>query len=443
MAAAKRSKTNPLVVAKAVVTTAAAKSSDAMAALSVAAPGFINITVRDEHLASLANELANDERVGIPLPQARKTVVIDFGGPNVAKPMHVGHLRSTIIGDSLQRLLRHLGDTVVSDIHLGDWGTQMGMLICELRKRRPDLPYFDGIHQGPYPEEPPVSLSGLEEMYPAASKRCKPDKEAMREAVAATAELQRGRIGYVALWKHFVKLSVEELKRDFASLGVEFDKWLGESSYTERMPPLVAKVRESGAAVLSEGAMVIPVAEEGDAKEVPPLMLEKSQGGYLYGTSDLAAIQERIEEFHADEILYVVDKRQSLHFTQLFRAARKTGIAGPSVRLAHVPFGTMNGPDGKPFKTREGGVMKLSTLVRSIEDKANERMKEAGVAQDLAETEQQSVAKMVALATLKFADLSNHRESDYVFDVDKFTKFEGKSGPAGPQGPERHPGNRR
>jgi arginyl-tRNA synthetase len=419
----------PREIAEAVVLKVESSASEMISALSIAGPGFINITLQDTFLAVSANRLLADPRLGVPEKPNPHTVIVDFGGPNVAKPMHVGHLRSTIIGDCLQRLIRFLGDKVISDIHLGDWGTQMGMLICELQRRQPDLPYFDEKPHGSYPAEPPITLAALEEMYPTASKRCKSDDAAMLEAVRATAQLQRGRPGYVALWEHFASLSVSELKRDFGSLGVAFDQWLGESSYGDRMSDLVTGLMERGVAVCSDGAVVLPVAEQGDTKDVPPLLLEKSEGGYLYGTSDLAAIQDRIERFHADEMLYVVDKRQSLHFTQLFRAARKAGLAGPNVPLQHVAFGTMNGTDGKPYKTREGGVMKLSDLVRSVELKASGRMEDAGVAQELSQAERDDVAHKVAIATLKFADLSNHRESDYTFDIEKFTRFEGKTGP--------------
>ncbi len=426
LAAAKEAKKNPRMIAQALVKQV--EKNEAVESLSIAGPGFINITLADSFLSSHLEEIRSDSRLGCEPRLGERTVVIDFGGPNVAKPMHVGHLRSSIIGDSLQRLFRFLGATVHGDNHMGDWGTQMGMLICELRRRNPELPYFDENTHDEYPSEAPVSLSDLEEMYPTASSRCKGDEEAMSEALKATVELQQGRPGYVALWKHFVLLSVDGLKKDFQRLGVTFDHWLGESFYKDRMDALVAGLKETGNAEESEGAWVMRVARDDDTREIPPLMLVKSGGGYLYGTSDLATIQYRVEEFGADEIVYVVDKRQDLHFEQVFRAARKAGIA-VDVSMNHAGFGTVNGPDGKPFKTRAGGVMKLGDLMEQVVAKARERMDEAGVANEFSEEEREDVALKVGLAALKFADLSNHRASDYVFDIDKFTKFEGKTGP--------------
>ncbi len=426
LAAAKEAKKNPRMIAQALVEQV--EKNEAVENLTIAGPGFINITLTDHFLSAHLEELRYDPRLGCEPRLIEKTVVVDFGGPNVAKPMHVGHLRSSIIGDSLQRLFRFLGATVHGDNHMGDWGTQMGMLICELRLRTPELPYFDSQPHETYPDESPVSLSDLEEMYPTASARCKSDQEAMAEALRATTELQQGRPGYVALWKHFVRLSLEGLKRDFDRLGVAFDMWLGESFYKDRMDTLVTGLERAGIAEESEGAWVMRVARDDDTREIPPLMLVKSGGGYLYGTSDLAAIQYRVEELGADEIVYIVDKRQDLHFEQVFRAARKAGIS-VDVSMSHAGFGTVNGPDGKPFKTRAGGVMKLSDLMEQVVSKARERMDEAGVAGEFSEEEREDIALKVGLAALKFADLSNNRTSDYVFDIEKFTKFEGKTGP--------------
>ncbi|MFW6221438.1 MAG: arginine--tRNA ligase [Fibrobacterota bacterium] len=427
LACAKQTKQNPRKLAENIIEIV--RSQEILENLTIAGPGFINITLSDSFLAHHIGQMHNDERLGCPKTESPKKVIIDFGGPNVAKPMHVGHLRSSIIGDCLQRLIRFLGHEVTSDNHMGDWGTQMGMLICELKRQKPQLPYFQEQFSGEYPAESPVTIQDLETMYPQASQRCKTNPEDMAEAVAATSELQRGRKGYVALWKHFVALSVAELQRDFSSLGISFDHWLGESHYKERMEELVNELRRSPYTEISEGALIIPVARKDDKKEIPPLLIEKSGGGFLYGTSDLATIQERVERFGAEEILYVVDKRQGLHFEQVFRAARKTGIAPESVTLKHLGFGTVNGPDGKPFKTREGGVMKLSELIVQVTQKARLRMEEAGVAQGFSEQEKALIAGNVGLAALKFADLSNHRESNYIFDLDKFTQFEGKTGP--------------
>lgn len=398
--------------------------------ISIAGPGFINLSVNDDFLASHINEMAkDDQRAGCPVASTPRTIVIDFGGPNIAKPMHVGHLRSAIIGDCLQRLFRFYGENVISDNHMGDWGTQMGMLICELKKRRPELPYFDDKKKPPFPDSSPVSIAELEEIYPAASGLCKSSPDAMSDALKATTELQNGNPGYKALWEHFVRISVAELKNDFSTLGIHFDHWLGESRYQNLMKEMVGRLKREKHAAESEGAVIIPVRKEDDTKEVPPLMLVKSDGGLLYGTSDLATIEYRVENFHPDEILYVVDKRQSLHFEQVFRASRKTGISGEKLKLVHVGFGTVNGLDGKPFKTREGGVMKLKDLMTLVYSKALERMTEAGVAQGFGESEKNDVANKVGIAALKFADLANHRESNYIFDIDKFTQFEGKTGP--------------
>jgi arginyl-tRNA synthetase len=421
-------KLNPKNIAEKVVSIAKEGNDHIFSALTIAGPGFINITIGDNFLAELANDLKSNKRLGVPQAAISRKILVDFGGPNVAKPMHVGHLRSAIIGDALQRVLRFLGEDVISDNHLGDWGTQMGMLICELKRRNPDLPYFEDRLKDSYPDKSPVVISQLEEMYPTASKRCKSDESAMKEAVQATTELQNGRSGYVALWKHFVSLSIDELKKDFSAIGVHFDLWLGESSYKDTMNQLVSKLKNTGVATISDGALVISVAEPMDLKEYPPLILEKTGGGYLYATSDLATIQERIQKFKVDEILYIVDKRD-LHFLQVFRAARIIGIVNLETKLFHVGFGTMNGTDGKPFKTRQGGVMKLSELIVIVKDQARERIKAAGIAQELSELEQEDVIDKVTLATIKFADLSNHRESDYIFDIAKFTQFEGKTGP--------------
>lgn len=427
LAVAQMAKKNPQETARNIVDKL--QGNEMIGDLSVAGPGFINISITDSALASHMNDLANDPRLGCPKVDEPAKVIIDFGGPNVAKPMHVGHLRSTIIGDSLRRLLTFAGHKVLADNHLGDWGTPIGMLICELSRRKPDLPYFNESFTGPYPEEPPVTIRDLEEMYPTASARCEANEQDMAEAVAVTDQMQQGRPGYVALRQHLADVSVPELKSDFAKLNVSFDQWLGESFYGQYVPDLVSRLEAQGHIILSEGAKVIPVAQEGDKKEMPPLLMVKSGGGYLYSTSDLATLEYRRKELEADSIVYVVDKRQSLHFEQLFRAAGKTGLIPEGVLLAHIGFGTVNGPDGKPFKTRAGGVTKLSDLIGQVTDKATQRMREAEIARDLTSAEHDTVARMVGIATLKFADLVNHRESDYVFDMDKFSMFEGKTGP--------------
>lgn len=423
---AKQAKSNPRVIAQKIADRL--KANPIFAKIEIAGPGFINIDVADEGLAARCGALAQDKLLGAPQTGAGKTAVIDFGGPNVAKPMHVGHLRSSIIGECLQRLFRAGGWTVVSDVHLGDWGLQMGQLIAEVKHRGIAPIYFDGNYKGPYPEESPVTMDDLEEFYPAASAACKTDPVRLEEARLATAELQAGRPGYRALWQHFVEVSEEGLKREFASLGVGFDEWKGEASAHPFVAPMIDALKKSGLAVMSEGALVVPVAEPGDKKEIPPLLLLKSDGAVLYGTTDLATIIDRVKSHDPDLILYIVDQRQHSHFEQVFRAAKKAGLNGHAV-LEHAGFGTMNGPDGKPFKTRAGGVMKLHELITMATEEAAIRLREAGLAADYPERERADIARMVGIAAVKFADLSNHRTSDYIFDLARFTRFEGKTGP--------------
>jgi arginyl-tRNA synthetase len=372
--------------------------------------------------------MARAKSLGAPDAGPARSLVIDFGGPNVAKPMHVGHLRSAIIGDSLQRLFRANGWQVTSDVHLGDWGLQMGQLIAEIGHRGIAPLYFDATYPGPYPAESPVTMDDLEEMYPAAAAACKADPARLEEARAATAELQAGRPGYRALWRHFFAVSEVGLKREYASLGVSFDLWKGEADVEALIAPLVEDLKARGLAVMSEGALVVPVAEPGDKKEMPPLILVKSDGAVLYGTTDLATIVDRVNNQNPDLILYVVDQRQHTHFEQVFRAARKAGVNGRAA-LEHLGFGTMTGPDGKPFKTRAGGVMKLYDLLAMASEEAGKRLTEQGLAADYPAEERAAIAKAVGIAAIKFADLSNHRISDYIFDLARFTRFEGKTGP--------------
>lgn len=397
--------------------------------LTVAGPGFINLTVAGDYLSGYVAEMAGDVRFGCPPAATPRKVIVDYGGANAAKPLHVGHLRAAIIGESLKRLARFLGHDVLGDVHLGDWGLQMGMLISELARRQPDLPYFDPNYSGPYPDTSPVTIADLEEMYPVASQRTQGDEAALEAARQATYELQQGRPGYRALWQHFVAVSVADLKADYTRLNIEFDLWLGESDTQERIPALIERLLAEEEAHESQGAIVVDVAEEGDEHELPPLILVKSDGAVLYATTDLATVEQRVQELGADEILYVVDNRQSDHFRQVFAAAYKTGIAPATVHLEHAGFGTMNGKDGKPFKTRAGGVMKLKDLIAMITEKAQERMQEAGIAAGYPETEKAEIARMVGVAALKFGDLMNHRTKNYIFDLDRFSAFEGRTGP--------------
>ncbi len=396
--------------------------------LSIAGPGFINLKLSGTALAETAGRLMGDVRCGVePRTRSRK-VIVDFGGPNVAKSMHVGHLRSSILGDALVRLHRFLGDTVVGDNHLGDWGTPMGMLICEIRRRQPTLPYFKADFQGQYPRESPVAMEELEQLYPVAAKRFKEDEAFAKDVLVATDQLQQGRNpGYRALWQHFCDTTIAGLKRDFGRLGIEFDTWYGESFYESKMPAMVESLRQSGLAKESEGALVVPLATEKDP-DAPPLILVKSGGGYLYHTSDLATIQHRVGVLKADLILYAVDKRQSLHFKQVFQVAKRAKLAGEA-QLVHAAFGTMNGKDGKPFKTREGGVLKLKELIEMIHAEAGKRLAEMSVERAYSESEKEDIADKVGIATLKYADLKNNRTVDYVFDLERFSQFEGNTGP--------------
>jgi arginyl-tRNA synthetase len=426
LAAAKVAKTSPRAVAEKIA--ARLRENPLFAKVEIAGPGFINLDLTDQALASRARAVAEDTRLGAPVTGAGKTAIIDFGGANVAKAMHVGHLRSSIIGDSLQRLFRLNGWRVVSDVHLGDWGLQMGQLISEIGHRGLAPVYFDPNFTGPYPEESPVTMEDLEEIYPAASAACKTDPARLVEARKATAELQSGRPGYRALWGHFVKVSETGLSREFASLGVKFDLWNGEATVDPLIPAIVEDLKARGLAVMSEGALVVPVARNSDKKEMPPLILLKSDGAVMYGTTDIATIVDRVRNYDPDLMLYVVDHRQHGHFEQVFRAAELAGLKGHA-ELEHAGFGTMNGTDGKPFKTRAGGVMKLYDLIQMATEEADKRLAEQGLAAEYSAEEHADIARKVGIATIKFADLSNHRTTDYIFDLARFSRFEGKTGP--------------
>jgi len=426
LAGAKIAKAPPRKLAEAVA--GSLRDNPMFADISLAGPGFINLTLSDAFLGGHINAVAADPRLGVPPKADPATVVLDFGGPNIAKPMHVGHLRATIIGDSLQRLFGFVGDRTISDVHLGDWGLPMGMLISELARRRPDLPYFDPDGTGPYPHEPPVDMDDLERLYPEAAAACREDPARLEEARQATAELQAGRPGYRALWQHFFDVSEAGMRRDFGRLGVAFDLWHGEAAVNDIVPPMIRDLQARGLAEESEGAQVVRVAREDDKYEVPPLILVKSDGAVMYGTTDLATIVDRVCRFDPDAILYVVDQRQHLHFEQVFRAAQMAGLAGRAT-LEHIGFGTVNGPDGKPFKTRAGGVMRLGDLIAMATEQAEARLDEAGLATGYPPQERAEIARTVGIAAVKFADLANHRISNYVFDLDRFTRFEGRTGP--------------
>jgi arginyl-tRNA synthetase len=427
LAAAKAYQTTPRQIAQAVSERLAASPS--FAAVSIAGPGFINLTLTDDYLTAQLGQMLTDERLGCSQLEQPQRVVVDYGGANIAKPMHVGHLRAAIIGESLKRLARFVGHDVVGDVHLGDWGMPMGMIIAELAWRHPTWPYFSATNHDSFPAESPVTIDDLAEVYPAAVKRANEDATALEVARQATFELQRGRPGYRALWQQVVNVSVAELRRDYHDLNVDFDLWLGESDTQARIDPLINRLRAAGHIRESQGALVIDVAEAEDTRELPPLILVKSDGAVLYSTTDLATIEQRVQELGTDLVLYVVDNRQSTHFEQLFRAAHKTGVAPTSVKLEHIDFGTMNGNDGKPFKTREGGVLRLRTLIEMLTAKAQERLVEIEAAQAYDDAEKEEIARKVGIATLKFADLANHRSIDYVFDLERFSAFEGRTGP--------------
>ncbi|MBI1329593.1 MAG: arginine--tRNA ligase [Alphaproteobacteria bacterium] len=426
LAAAKAAKANPRAIAEKVV--ARLKANELFGKVEIAGPGFINLNLTDNAIAAWGSDLARDESLGAPETGKGKTAVIDFGGANVAKPMHVGHLRSSVIGDSLQRLFRANGWNVISDVHLGDWGLQMGQLISEIGRRGIAPLYFDVNFTGPYPEQSPVTMDDLEEIYPAASAACKADPERLEEARKATAELQAGRPGYRALWEHFFSVSKVGLEREWGSLGIHFDLWKGEASVNHLMTPMIDDLKSRHITEESDGALVIRVAQDGDKKEMPPLILVKSDGAVLYGSTDLATIVDRVQEQNPDLILYVVDLGQHLHFQQVFRAAEKAGLNGKAL-LEHVGFGTVNGPDGKRFRTRAGGTMKLYDLIEMAKSEADKRLSESGIGLNYEAEERADIARIVGIGAIKFADLVNYRTSDYIFDLERFTRFEGKTGP--------------
>jgi len=426
MAAAKQAQKAPRAVAEEVV----AKLAEAHPELSVeiAGPGFLNITPEDSLYAIRADGLAADERTGGRSADTPLRLMIDFGGPNVAKPMHVGHLRSSVIGDSLQRLLRFRGHTVTSDIHLGDWGLQMGHLVTELEDEQPDLPYYNADFTGPYPEDAPVTIEDLARLYPQASAKAKEDADRNARSRKATAELQAGRPGYRALLRHFINVSIAALKDDFGALGVHFDLWKGESDVNDLIPALVADFKDRAVAEESDGAWIVRVAREDDKKELAPLILVSSQGSALYATTDLATILDRKQQQDPQLTLYVVDLGQSDHFEQVFRAAYKAGLAEEKA-LEHVKFGTVNGTDGKRLRTRAGGTFRLADLINEARERARARLNEAGLGAELSADEFETVARVVANAAIKFSDLQNVRTTNYIFDLDRFVSFEGKTGP--------------
>lgn len=428
MAGAKKFKKAPIVIANEVAEKL--QGSKVFSQVEAVVPGFLNLKLSERFLRDYLQDMRRAEKFGLDEPTKPRKIIVDYGGANVAKPLHVGHLRSAVIGESIKRICRYAGHEVISDAHLGDWGLQMGLVIVGIKERQPDLVYFDDSYEGEYPTEAPFTISEFEEIYPASSLRSKEDPEYKAKAMEATYKLQNGVRGYRALWQHMMNVSVPDLKKVYSSLNVEFDLWKGESDVRDLIPEMVQYMKDGGYAYISEGALVVDVKEETDTREVPPCMILKSDGASLYNTSDLATILERMRLYHPDQIIYLTDKRQELYFEQVFRCARKTKLVEPETQLKWIGFGTVNGSDGKPFKTRDGGVMRLETLVRETKEemlrKIRETIKEG---REMSEEEAKEIADIVATSALLYGDLSNQASKDYIFDVDRFTSSEGDTGP--------------
>ncbi len=424
MAGAKQYKKAPIMIANEVAEKL--QGSNVFAEVSAVAPGFLNLKITEEFLTSYLRGMRADAKFGMDMPANPKKVVVDYGGPNIAKPLHVGHLRSAVIGESIKRILRYCGHEVIGDVHLGDWGLQMGLIVTELKERHPEWVYFDENYEGEYPAEAPFTISELEEIYPTASGKSKVDPEYKAKAMEDTFKLQSGVRGHREIWNQIKNVSISDLKANYDNLGVEFDLWKGESDVHDIIPGMVEFMKNGGHAYISEGALVVDVKEETDTKEIPPCMILKSDGASLYNTTDLATIQERVQSINPDQMIYLTDKRQELYFEQVFRCARKTGLVASDVKLNWFGFGTVNGKDGKPFKTRDGGVMRLENLIKETTDEMYRKITEGHAlpAEEAAET-----AKIIALSALKYGDLSNQIAKDYVFDIDRFTSFEGDTGP--------------
>lgn len=429
MAGAKLYKKAPVMIAGDVAEQL--KDSEVFSEVSAVAPGFLNLKIKESFLKKYLQNMMQDSRYGVDTAGEPKKIIIDYGGPNVAKPLHVGHLRSAIIGESIKRIARFMGHDVIGDIHLGDWGLQMGLIIYELQLRKPDLVYYDETYEGEYPKEAPFTISELEEIYPTASGKSKEDPAYKEKAMEATYKLQSGVRGYRALWNHIIKVSVADLKKNYDNLNVHFDLWKGESDVHDIIPGMVQYMKDGGYAYISDGALVVDVKEETDTKEIPPCMILKSDGASLYNTTDLATIMDRMEKYSPDRLIYLTDKRQELYFQQVFRCARKTKLVKPETDLLHIGFGTMNGKDGKPYKTRQGGVPRLENLISEINEEMFRKIKENSETKgyEIDDEEAEKTAKIVGLAAIKYGDLSNQPAKDYIFDVDRFTSFEGDTGP--------------
>lgn len=424
MSLAKLYKKKPLDIALEVVEKL--KEDKAFSKLEAVSPGFINMSLSDEFLSGYLQSMSKEEKFGINITDRKDKIIVDYGGANVAKPLHVGHLRSAIIGESIKRLGAYFGNEMIGDVHLGDWGLQMGLIIEQLKCDKPDLVYFDENYNSQYPKEAPFSLEELEEIYPKASARSKEDKEFRDKAQENTLKLQSGYAPYIAIWEHIMRISKADLKKNYDNLDVHFELWKGESDVQKYIEDLCKDLEERKIAYISDGALVVDIGEEGDTKELPPCIIRKSDGAALYATSDLATLIEREMLYDPDAYIYVADKRQELHYTQFFRVARKANIVKPEHRLSFIGFGTMNGSDGKPFKTRDGGVMRLEHLITLVNEAVYKKIKDN---RDIEDEEANNIAATVGLAALKYGDLSNQAAKDYIFDIDRFTSFEGNTGP--------------
>ncbi len=424
MAGAKKYGQKPIDIANAVAQKL--EGSDVFSSVEAVMPGFLNLKLNNDFLVKYVDAVSKDSKFGLDTVSEEKTVIVDYGGPNVAKPLHVGHLRSAVIGEAVKRICKYMGYKAIGDIHLGDWGLQMGLVINEVKNRQPELVYFDDNYDGDYPSEAPFTVADLEEIYPYASGKSKEDPEYKAAAMEATFKLQSGVRGYRALWNHIMDVSIADMKKNYDKLNVNFELWNGESSVHELIPGMVKYMQDNGYAYMSDGAWVIDVKEDTDKKEMPPCILLKSDGASLYNTTDLATIMDRVEKYDPSRMIYLTDKRQDLYFEQVFRAARKTKIIADDIPMIHIGFGTVNGSDGHAFKTREGGVMRLERLISEINEKTFERITES---REMPEEEARNIAAIVALAAIKYGDLSNQASKDYIFDMDKFTSFEGDTGP--------------
>ncbi len=421
--AAKQYHKAPFIVAEQVAEVL--KSDGIFSKVEVAKPGFLNLTLKDSYLLEHANAIAADPNLGIPMADKPSTIVLDYGGPNVAKPLHIGHLRSAIIGESIKRIARAAGHKVIGDIHLGDWGLQIGLVITELQVRYPEWRCFAADFDPAADEIAPLNTALLSEVYPFASKKSKTDEEYAKKAHQATYELQNGRPGYIALWKEILRVSIEDMKGNYEKLGVTFDLWYGESTADRYVPRLMNILAEKNLLTESDGALIVEVADPEDKAPMPPVIVRKSDHSSNYATTDLATIIQREEDFHPDKIWYVVDNRQELHFTQVFRCAKKAGLVPPRTELEFLGFGTMNGADGKPYKTRDGGIMKLEDMIATVTAGAQEKLEASNFVD---KADYQDIARKVGVAAIKFGDLINQRSKDYVFDLSKFFSFEGKTG---------------